>query len=192
MASRKDIKNAFLSELESSVSGLVPASDVYHARAERDEVKPAVTYDAFGRQVFYNNGSEAAPITYSDDGGGNYDGEVYGSWWVLRFDVTVIGDSLLTAEDIYEAVVTHFTEFSQWRDSTDIHADCIDVSVVSDDGDSDLSTEPLTPVERVGVECEYRREVTRDGEPIDEIHSTVDGDNDGTVTGVTRTTDTRP
>lgn len=187
MASRETIKNAVLSEIETAVSGLVPSSDVYHAGAEREETRPAVTYNAFGRQVRYNNASVAVPARYAEDATGAQTQEVYHTYYRLRFDVTVYGENAIQTEQIYEALVDHFIRYELHVDEETVHSHIRDIAVDSSDDETDLSTSHLTAADVLTLHVEYLRETTRDGEPIDQIHIEIDADLDDSTGGVNYT-----
>lgn len=189
MATRRNIKNAFLSEIESAVDGTTypnggsntfSKDDVYLSGMEDDTAYPRVVYSEFGFPVSYNDGSDAAPSEYTKNGSGEVTAEVYYDYAGLRFDVIVVG-SELDKEPIYEAIRERFAQFDTWRDKTDLHADVQKIDTRGVNSPDDTDTENTTRLDVFSVEVVFKRKVDYTGTPIRKVQTIGDADNDGTA-----------
>lgn len=187
MASRRNIRNALLSELETAIGNVSGVSnlgtdDVYHANAEVDGELPVVTYKAIGsRTVDFNNGSAKAPSGYDLNNSGEVVTVYYSTYWRIQFDVRVKAPTEFDKEPIYRNILDHFEEFDAWKDSTDFHKDCESIDVDDNRDDDDESTDDTTPGDRLSFEIVYERRISRSVDPIRTFDTKIDIGDDGTV-----------
>lgn len=188
MATKRNIKIAVRSRCVTALDGIVPAERIVRDDVdERDIAYPRVTYTAYDVPVRYNTGSKAVPHTILTDSNGNPVTEVYGMFYNLFVDLIVEGESQ-DCDEIYAALKDSWIPFERWLDDSDLHEDVNDIVVGGANEPNNTDTEPTAFATMLQLEVEYRKDVTRDGTPIEEIHHNMDVDHDGS-TDVTYTTD---
>lgn len=188
MATFRDIKIALRSDCVTALDGRIPTERIlYESPEERDIVYPRVTYSAYDVPVRYNRGSKPQPYTTLTDSNGDPVTHVYAMFYDFHADVLVEGEPQ-DSDDSYEALRDHWLPYEHWRDDSDLHADVTDITVGSGDEPTNTDTEPSVFTSMLQLTIEYRKDVTHDGTPIEEIHHNIDADLDGS-TDVTYTTD---
>jgi hypothetical protein len=181
MASRKDIREAFRTNLVNAVSGLVPSDRVALEQGERPERLPSVVYDDAYRKVPMNQGSNA-PTRVERDNNGDATAEVYTTLHEAVFSVLVVHDDEQEKEDIYESFRTYFEKYEHpaW-DAADIQADVAWVRVLDSNSEDDADHEPIARGDRVEVRITFERDISNSGTAIQSVDGSMDADNDGTA-----------
>lgn len=134
MATRKEIKQKFRTELVNAIDGLVPADNVTLRYVQHQESLPAVAYRESFVEVPINNAS-ANPERVEIDDNGHVVAEYYHEYNEARFSVFVVGKTAEETEDIYEAVHTAFHKYSlgAW-DKKDFHEHLFDFGIRVESG----------------------------------------------------------
>lgn len=199
MATRRDIREAFYTELENAISGFdyIDGSDISQEMPERDEELPRIVHSDDYRQVPLNQGSNG-PHKVNFDDEGNTAEVVFFSMMQAQFGVLVIHDDEEEKESIYEALRRHFERYEHsWWDESDIHEHVHEVDVQDSTSEDDEDREPIARGDRLLIRLGFKRDfrVVRDDlagtdeyedydatyeDNIEEITHLIDADNDGT------------
>lgn len=178
MATRRQIREAFYSELETSVSGLVQSSSIGQEYPNEDEALPAVVHTDNYRDVPMNTKSGIVDTTVDSEG---VQEEIYSQLMEAQFSLLVASDDEQEKEDIYEAIRTHFEEFEfPVRDATSLHADVNTIRVNDSNSDDSEERDPPARGDRLAVNVQFERFYVRDVTPATQVEHNVDVDNDGT------------
>jgi len=188
MATRRQIREAFYSELETAADPYVPAANISQEYPNTPEDLPAVVHNDQYRDVPLNR--EAAPVTVETDDTGNTTAHIYVELMEAQFALLIASDSEQEKEDAYEAVRTYFGGYERpVKDEADIHGDVEDVDVRDSTSNDSENRDPPSRGDRLNVMVEFQRFYTKDTTPIEEVEQNIDADGDG-VTDITRTTTT--
>lgn len=170
MATRRDVREAFYGELETSVSSLVPSSDVSQEHPNSKEDLPSVVHNDNYRKVPMNQGT--APTDVVTDDQGNDVSYQYTSLVQARFDVTIVSDDESEKEDIYEAIRTHFEPYTLYRDPSELQADVYRVEV-TDAASNDLTDrDPTARGDTLTINCTFERHYLEDVTATDTVTAT--------------------
>lgn len=180
MATRRHVREAFYSELETAAGGLVNASDISQEYPNEPEGLPTIVHNDNYRTIPMNRGQ--APVATQTDTNGGTTALIYVELIEARFSLLIAAEDEQTKEDIYEAVRSHFHEFdTPIRDSTELHADVHDVDVGDANSQDSEQRDPPSRGDRLQVSVGFQRFYTRDTTPVEEVDLNADVDNDGTV-----------
>lgn len=179
MATRRQIREAFYSELETAVSAHLGADDVMMEQNEQEEVLPRVVHDDNYRKVPMNQGS-AAPTRVARDGNGDATEEFFTTMHEAVFSVLVVSDDEQVKEDIYEDLRTYFEKFEHpaW-DASSIQSDVAWVRVVDSNSEDDVDHEPIGRGDRLEIGLTFQRDLGKTDTAIQSVQHNVDADNDG-------------
>lgn len=208
MASRRDIRNAFFTELANALVGShtvdygsegtgtvsVEADDIgLVGTFDLEDPLPKVVYREAYRKLGYN-GAGAGPHFVERDQNGDVIRSVWREHIEAQFIIEFRTADELQKEVLYETARTAFGkyQFSQWPKS-DIHADVRRVEVLDAQDTDDTSSETPIRGETLEVRLSFRRDYTleTDGSTvynIAQINREVDADLDDATQGLTSTT----
>lgn len=174
MATRKQIRENFYAELEAAVDGLVAADNIGQEYPESTEDLPTIVHNDNYRRVPMNNNTGPTDIDRSGDGVTLY----YSLPMEAQFSVLIVAAGELVKEDIYEAVRSHFEEFTvPVRDTSEIHADVHRVEVLDASSRDDEDREPVSRGDSLPISLGYERIVARDESEVENIQMDFDIDN---------------
>jgi hypothetical protein len=185
MATRRDIRENFYAQLETAVSSHIPASSISQERPEDEEDLPAVVHNDNYREVPMNRGQ--GPTDVTRDGSGAVTSISWSDLQQARFSVTILSEDEQLKEDAYEDLVSFFGEYEHpIKDSTELHADCFDVSVGDTTSDDTDNRDPKAFGDVLTIDVSFERYHTLtsadgDFETISEVEHLIDADNDGTT-----------
>lgn len=178
MATRRQIREAFYSNLETAVGSgttneLVPADQIGQDEPESDEEHPAIVHQDDYRKVPLNDGS-SAPTELIRDSNGEVVKEVYSSYHEASFGVGIIDHDEQRKEDIYEAVRSYFEKYEKrpWP-ASDIQTDCRYVKVLDATSDDDTDAVPTVRGDRLIIRLGFSRKHERDVDPTQTVNRTV-------------------
>lgn len=179
MASRRQIREAFYSELENAVSTHLDPGDISQEQPEKPEDLPSLVHDDNYRKVPMNDGS-AAPTRVARDSNGDATTEFYGTMHEAVFSCKVESSDEQLKEDIYEDLRRYFEKFEHpaW-DASSIQSDVAWVRVLDSNSEDDTDHEPIARGDRIEIRLTFEREIGNDGTAIQSVDSSVDADNDG-------------
>ena len=178
MATRRQIRESFYSELETAASGLVTASAIGQEYPNEDEDLPAIVHRDNYRDVPMNTKTGIADTTEDSDG---VQEEIYSQLMEARFSLLVVSDDEQEKEDIYETVRTYFEEYEYpVKDASSLHADVNTVRVNDANSEDSEERDPPARGDRLAVNVQFERFYVRDVTPATEVEHNVDADNDGT------------
>lgn len=201
MASRADIRDAFISELESAaatthsiddeggntVNITVSANDIGLLHSPLQEQTPSVVYDDTYALVEYN-GVGAGPDYVQYDSNGIVSKTQWREYIEAQFIIQIRAEDELRKEPIYEAIRKAFAKyrFAPWN-KTDLHADVDRVevldSITADTGDVEAPIRGDQLEVRIGFHRNYELESGVDVENMDQINLEVDADLDSNTSG---------
>jgi len=188
MATRRDIRDAIYSELESAASGTftvtdangntstvsVATDDVALINADEFESLPAVAYDdSYNRRSVNNIGR--APDATETDNSGTLTKEIYCEYRTALVTIYVAASSEIEKEPIYESVHRAFGKYdSGITRASDLHADVEDVQVL-DTSSADFSDEdaPIR-MDTATVEIDFVRGYEETGDVVESVDQTTD------------------
>jgi hypothetical protein len=179
MATRRDIRESFYTELEAAVNGLVDPSNVSQENPNSKEDLPAVVHNDNYRKVPMNRGN--APTSVDTDGSGNDTAHNYSSMMQARFDITVLSDDESLKEDIYEAVRSYFEPFTHFEDPSQIQSDVHRVEVQDATSNDLTDRDPTARGDTLAVNLGFERTYTEAVTAVEEVDRSVDGDNSTTT-----------
>lgn len=173
MATRKDIRVIFVTELKSAVSGLVPADDVRLIKNDNQESDPAVVYTEDYRRL-HINGAGSGPSKVERDGNGDVTKEIYEEYNEAMFVVHIRSGDEQAKEDIYEAVHSHFNkyQFAPWE-SRDLNPDLWNIHVEEINSQDDSDSERTTRSDVVQVFFKFTRDYELTGTNITQTNNNV-------------------
>lgn len=173
MATRRQIREAFYSHLETAANGLVPAENIGQDEPESEEDHPAIVHRDDYRKVPLNDGSSAPSelVRNQDD---EVVQEVYESYHEASFGVGIIDHDEQRKEDIYEAVRSYFEKYEQtpWP-ASDIQTDCEWVNVLDANSEDDTDASPTVRGDRLIIRLGFSRDHVRDVDPTRSVNRTV-------------------
>lgn len=177
MATRRNIREAFYSELESAVSGLVDADDIGQENPGERENFPGIAHTDNYRKVPMNRGQGVVDTTTDSSG---VQKEIYSTIIEARFSLVVVSDDEQEREDVYEAMRTHFEEYTHpVKDASDIHSDAFRVEVHDSTSEDSENRDPPVRGDRLAINIQFQRFYTKDVDPMTDIELDVDADLDG-------------
>lgn len=178
MATRKQIREPFYSELETAVSGLVTSDNIGEEFPSDEEELPAVVHrDDYRRNQLNTNTGIKDTVTDSD----GVQEEIRSRLMQGRFTLTAVSDDEAEKEDIYEAIRSHFEVYEFPNKAADsLQSDVNRIWVTDSNSTDDEDREPTLRGDQLIVFVEYERIIGRDVDPAKEVNTNVDADNDGT------------
>lgn len=181
MATRRDVREAFYSELESATSSHLSASDIGQEFPNSEEDLPKIVHNDNYRDAQARWNSKSAPVGVDSNADGTYDVKFVEMMQAV-FDVLIISDDEQEKEDIYEAVRSHFGKFEhpKWSPST-IQEDIHDVNVGDSNSQDSQGRDPVARGDEIKIQLGFKRYYVQTVEDISQIDQTVDFDNDGTA-----------
>jgi hypothetical protein len=186
MASRREVREAFYSELETAADGLVPPSNIGQQYPEAAEDLPTIVHNDNYRPVPMNRG--AAPVEVVDNNDGTST-EYYVTMMEAQFTLTVLSESEDTKEDIYEAVRSYFEPFEHpFKDTSDIQEDVHEVGVTDSNSNDQTDREPVARVDTLRINLGFKRLYGDTNDHVTDIEHEVDIDGDGTAENTYTTT----
>lgn len=191
MATRREIREAFYTDLESAVSGHIPSSNVSQNEPGTDEDLPALVHNDNYRDVPMNRG--VGPTDVVRDNSGAITEISWSGLQQARFTVTVFAEDEQVKEDAYEALHSHFGAYEHpTKDVSGLHTDVFDIGVADTNSVDWTEREPIARGDQVVIDVSFERYYTLkksdgDFDTIDDIDHLIDADNDGT-TDLTYTT----
>lgn len=185
MATRREVRESFYSELETAASGHLTADDITQEQPNSREDLPRLVHSDRYRPIPMNRG--AAPVDVNEDSVGVQE-RLYTKIVQAQFVLNVLSDNEQEVEDIYEAVRSHFDAYTHpFKDASNIQSDIYRVEV-QDVNPIDLTDrEPPAHGDSLAVNCNFQRFAVEDVDPATDIDHQVDADNDD-ITDVTYTT----
>lgn len=188
MATRKQVREAFYTELETAASGTnVEADDIGQEYPNEPEELPAIAHTDRYRLVPMNTNTGPVDTQQGADG---TEALIYSEVMEAQFMVVVVSDDEAEKESVYEAVRSHFGDFTTpVRDAEELHADIDRVEVLDADPADSESRDPPMRGDRLDITLLFERFYTRDTTPATEVQHNVDVNLDGT-TDESRTTTT--
>jgi hypothetical protein len=188
MATRRQLREAFYDELETAASGHVPSEDVRQDYPNDSEELPAIVHRDDYRKVPINRG--AAPVDKGRDSNDDVTGLVYASIIEAQFSLLVVSDDEQEKEDAYEAVRSHFEEFTHpIRDASEIHSDAHRVEVQDAVSEDTEERDPPARGDRLAINVRFQRFYTSSETAVDYIGQNIDADDDG-IDDINRNTTT--
>lgn len=183
MATRKAIRQAFYSEVETAASGHVPATNIGHEEPTSEEDFPAIVHRDDYRKIPINEAS-SAPTAIKRDASGNATDEVYETLHEASFALTFLDEEAneVAREDAYEAVRSHFEKFEHrpWPVS-DIQTDVEWVDVLDATSDDDADAAPTVRGDVLIIRLGFTRDHDRPVDATTTVTHAVDADDDGTT-----------
>jgi hypothetical protein len=181
MASRRDIREAFVTELENSTS----VTNVTVQNPNNIESLPAISYTDDYREVPMNTKSSPTDITYLDADTARV---FYTTLMNAQFTTTIVSDDEQQKEDIYENLRTHFEKYTHpVADVSDIQSDLYRLTVTDSTSSDFDGRSPRAYGDVLQIGFYYQRHYSIDLPRTDSVVQNIDADNDGT-TDETRTT----
>lgn len=172
MATRRDIREAFYSDLEEAVDGLVAAENIGQEYPNEDEEMPAVVHRDNYRDVPMNTKTGIADTVEDEDG---VQEALYSSLREARFSLLVVSDDEQEKEDIYEALVGYFEDYEYpVKDASDLHEDVNTIRVQDSNSEDTENRDPPARGDRLSVNVQFERFRTLDVDPIKEVEQNVD------------------
>lgn len=164
MASRQQIKETFLTDLERAVSAYVPAENVVHDDTEINATEPMVTYrDLPATPITLGGASKPQPHRVIKNDDGEIIDEVYPSWYRLPIEVTAHAPTEGAVEPIYNAIAHMMDPYMMWGDSADFHVDVEEIEINDFGGADNTETERTLRGDSVRINVTYMDETRRYG-----------------------------
>lgn len=155
MATRKDIREAFYTELETALDGLVPAGRITGQYPEREEMLPAVVHTDDYRPIPMN--FDTAPAKVENTGDGTVK-EYYSILMQAQFGLSIVSTGETEKEPIYEALRSHFEDYNfPHTDVESIHGDVENVDVLESTSIDDEGETPTIHGDDLTVQVDYER-----------------------------------
>lgn len=181
MATRKQIRENFYAELETASDGLVAAENIGQEYPESTEDLPTIVHDDNYRPVPMNTSTGPSDVDRTGTGVVLY----YSIPMEAQFSVLIMSESEVEKEDIYEAVRSHFEDFTvPVRDAEEIQKDVHRVEVLDASSQDDEDREPVARGDALTVSLEYERIVSRDESEVEDIQQEIDVGTTDTGDGV--------
>lgn len=162
MATRKQIREAFYSHLETAVSGYVEPSNIGEEEPETEEEHPSLVHNDDYRKIEMNQAS-GAPSDVLYDSNGNATTEIYKSVHEGSFGVVIEDHDEQRKESIYEALRSYFEkyEFQGWDAST-VQSDIEGIRVLDANSEDDTDSSPTVRGDRIIIRIQFVREHQKD------------------------------
>lgn len=178
MATRRQIREAFYSELETATAGLLDAENIKQEYPDSAEDLPRIVHNDNYRTVPMN--APTGPTEVTADSVGEQE-LIYAKLMEARFTLLVLAADEGVKEDIYEAVRTHFEEYaSPVRDERVMQSDIHDVEVGDANSQDSESRDPPARGDSMRISLGYQRKSVHDVTPVEEVDAGLDVDDDGT------------
>lgn len=173
MATRRQLREAFYSHLETSASGLLPAENIGQEYPDTTEDLPAIVHGDNYRPVPMN--TKTGPKDKNVDDVNDIVTYLYSVPMQAQFTVVIKAASEGTKEDIYESVRSYFEEFTlPIRDASEIQSDAWRVEVLDAASRDDEDREPVSRGDALTVNVNYERIYERDEDGIIDVQETFD------------------
>lgn len=203
MATRRDIRDAFFSELTSAVVGThtvdygsegtdtvtVESDDVgLLGSFDLEDPLPKIIYREAYRALDIN-GVGSGPHHTVRDQSGAVDKEVWREYIEAQFVIEFRTNDELQKEIIYETARDAFAkyQFGPWPE-TGVHADVFDVQVLDATDTDDPSAETPVRSETLEIRISFYRNFDLQTDNIEQVNREVDADLDDQTTGITSVT----
>lgn len=206
MATRRDIRDAFYSELVSAASGThtvtygdgstdtltVSADDVALEGPSDAESYPRVVYNEDYRPIVYN-GAGAGPDNVERDSNGDVTKAQWREYEEALFQINIRAPNEVEKEPIYESIKQAFGKYTKhpWP-ASDLQSDAIKVDVLDSTSSDVIDVERAIRGDLLEVRIEFYRNYElvsgTDVEVIDQINHEIDADQDDGTSGLTYTT----
>lgn len=203
MATRRQIRDAFLSELQTAAVGThtvdygdegsgsvsVEADDIgLIGSFDLEAPLPKIIYRESYRDIVYN-GAGAGPHFVERDSNGDVIRAIWREYIESQFIIEVRTNDEAQKEIIYETVRAAFGkyQFSQWHE-TDIHPDIFKVDVLDAQDTDDPAAETPVRSETLEVRISFMRNFELTADNIAQIDRELDADLDGDTQGLTSVT----
>jgi hypothetical protein len=192
MATRRQIREAFYSELETAATPHISADRITQESPNSAEELPTIVHNDAYREDIYHTGS--GPTNVTTDANGNVDSITYKKMMEAVFGLLIQDPDEQAKETLYEAVRSHFERYeTPLVDESTIQSDIHDISVTSSISEDQDDREPRVRGDRLQIMVGYKRDrvtLTRgtDFESIADVEHLIDADNDGTVDETYNTT----
>lgn len=174
MATRRQVREAFYSELDTAVGQLLDSDDITQEYPDSEEDLPRVVHNDNYRKVPMN--AHTGPTDVRTDSSGEQ-AYIYSKLMEAQFTVLVIAADEDVKENIYEAVRTHFEDFEDpTRDESEIQTDVHDVSVGDVSSQDSEGRDPPARGDSMRISLGYERKGERDTTPTKDIIGGVDVD----------------
>lgn len=181
MATRRNVREAFYSALESAASAHLSASDIGQEYPNSEEDLPAIVHNDNYRDAQARWNAHGAPAEVVDNGDGTFDVK-YVSMKQAMFQVLIISADEQEKEDIYEDVSAYFEKFDHPRwDPSSIQTDVHDVSVEGPDSQDTQNRDPPARGDLLTITLGYKKFISTTVDDIADITTNLDADNDGTT-----------
>lgn len=176
MATRRNIKEAFYTELVTAVTGLVDANDVTLTQFDRSTTLPRVVYTDLYRHLPIN-GASGSPHKVNRDMNDVVTSEEFHEYEEAVFTITVKDSDENSLEPIYEAIHSYFGkyQFQPW-DESEIHEDVFRVRIRDVRTTDDASSENTTRGDTLEVHIAFIRSYERVEENIESVQHDVEGE----------------
>lgn len=182
MATRKNIRTNFYTEIENAVDGIIDPSRISMEYPNTTEELPRVVHGDSYRPV--PMGVNTAPKEV--DKSGDVVTYIYSVPMEAQFTLVVLSNTETEKEVIYEALRQHFEEFELPIRNVDIiHEDISRLEVLDAASRDDEDRDPVGRGDSLSVSLYYERLYEHENEPIDDIEQTINSEDD--VTTETRT-----
>lgn len=183
MATRRDIREAFYSELETAAGGLLDSDDIAQEYPDSEEDLPRIVHNDNYRKTPMN--APTGPTDVETDSAGEQ-AYIYSKLMEAQFTLLVVAVDESVKEDIYEAVRTYFEDFEDpTRDESDIQTDVHDVEVGDVTSQDSENRDPPARGDSMRISLGYQRKGTRNTTPTAEVIGGIDVDepdsDDGTI-----------
>jgi hypothetical protein len=177
MVTRQTVEEKVLSEIQSSIStnSNISSEDVYLRGADVDIDRPRIIYHTVATDQNYNNASNAyyGKVLDSND---DVVAHVYREYIELTFNIEVLSESQTVANGIYEDIRKHFLRYHERIDDyRNIDSEINNVSVETDNRESEYAVNPTQRFTYLPVNVEFYRKITEDGVPIQQVTQDVEG-----------------
>jgi hypothetical protein len=174
MATRRQIREAFYSELETAVGTLLDSDDITQEYPDSAEDLPRIVHNDNYRKVPMN--APTGPTGVDSDAAGEQ-AYIYAKLMEAQFTVLVVAEEEDAKEDIYEAVRTYFEDFEDpTRDEDEIQSDVHDVEVGDANSQDSENRDPPARGDSMRISLGYQRKGERDTTPVDSIDAGIDVD----------------
>ena len=176
MATRKDIRVAFYDELETAAPS---AANITQESPNTVETFPTVTHTYRTRADPINRGTAPTSVTRDTAGDQSY---TYSETREIQFTVTVVSDSDMEKEDVYETIKGYFGGYEKnIKDITDIHSDIYRVDVANSSPNNMADRTPRVYGDSLTISLFFERYYEEDVDPTTGLSFGVDADGDGTI-----------
>jgi hypothetical protein len=191
MATRRQVREAFYSELETAASPHLSPGDIRQEDPNAAELLPTIVHNDAYRPNPMHTGS--APVSVTTDASGNIDSITFGRVMEAVFGLLIRAEDEQTKENIYESVRSHFEKYTYpIKEESSIQTDVHSVSVGESVSDDNEERSPRSRGDRLQVSLGYERLETlvrgTDFESVSDIEHRNDAGTDGTIEEIYNTT----